>query len=185
MISELLISTAHAAEHAEGAGHHEVPFYLDTHFFVALAFIAVVLILVKVGYDKFCAMLDARGEGIRERLESARRIREEAQALLAEYQRKQRDAMQESQDIVARAKNEAEKLKAQAATDLDDRIKAAERQAMDRIAVAEEQAKREVQHVAVDVAVAAATKAMEDKLSAQKANALVNAAIKELPQKFH
>jgi len=185
MIDNLLISTAHASAEASAAGHHEVPFYQDAAFFVSLAFIVVIALLIKVAYGKFCEMLDSRGEGIRERLESARRIREEAQALLAEYQRKQRDAMLESQDIIARAKNEAEKLKAQAAEALEERLKNAERQALDRITAAEEQAKREVRNLAVDVAISAATKAMEEKLTAAKANALVNAAIKELPQKFH
>jgi len=185
MIDNLLISAAHAAEHTAEAGHENVPFYLDAHFFVAMAFVVVLLILAKAGYAKFCALLDARGEAIRDRLESARRIREEAQALLAEYQRKQRNAMLESQDIIARARNEAEKLKVQAAAALEDRVKAAERHALERIAAAEEQAKREVRHVAIDVAMAAATKVMEDKLTATKANVLVNAAIKELPEKFH
>lgn len=178
----LLISVAHAAEHD---AHADVPFYLDGHFWVAMAFLVVVLVIVKAGYAKIIALLDGRGIAIRNRLESARRIREEAQALLAEYQRKQRDALQESQDILARAKNEATKLKAQAAEELAHRVAAAERQALERIAAAEEQAKREVRNAAVEVAIAAATKVMEDKLSAAQSNALIDRAIAELPQKFH
>lgn len=178
----LLISVAHAAEQG---GHGDLPFYLDGHFWVGLAFIAAVLVMIKAGYAKIAAMLDARGTAIRNRLESARRIREEAQALLAEYQRKQRDALQESQDIVARAKNEAAKLKAQAAEELAHRVAAAERQALERISAAEEQAKREVRNVAIEVAVATATRVMEDKLSAAQSSALIDRAIAELPEKFH
>lgn len=177
----LLISVAQAADgHAE-----DLPFYLDTHFWVGLAFVAAVAILLKAGYAKIVALLDSRGTAIRNRLESARRIREEAQALLAEYQRKQRDALQESQEIVARAKTEAAKLKAQAAEELAARVAAAERQALERIAAAEEQAKREVRHVAVEVAVAAAARVMEEKLAAPQANALIDRAIADLPGKFH
>jgi len=179
-----LISVAHAAEH--GGAHESVPFYQDEHFWVAMAFLVIVGIILKAAYRNICGMLDARGIAIRDRLESARRIREEAQALLAEYQRKQRDAMQESQEIIARAKGEAVKLREQAAADLEHRVAAAERQAMERIAAAEEQAKREVRHVAVDVAIAAATQVMAEKLSAKQANALVDRAIADLPQqKFH
>lgn len=179
----LLISAAQAA--TEHGGHEDVPFYLDTHFWVGLGFVVVVLMLAKIGYAKVGALLDSRGTAIRNRLETARRIREEAQALLAEYQRKQRDALQESQDIVARAKNEAAKLKIQAAEELAQRVAAAERQVLERIAAAEEQAKREVRNVAIEVAVATATKVMEDKLSAAQANALIDRAIADLPEKFH
>lgn len=178
----LLISVAEAAE---GGGHANLPFYLDTHFWVGLAFVAAILILVKAGSTKIAALLDARGVAIRNRLESARRIREEAQALLAEYQRKQRDALQESQDIIARAKNEAAKLKVQAAEELAHRVATAERQALERIGAAEEQAKREVRNVAIEVAVATATRVMEDKLSAAHSDALIDRAIADLPGRFH
>ena len=178
----LLISVAHAAEHD---AHADVPFYLDGHFWVAMAFFVVVLIVIKAGYNKIVHLLDARGITIRKRLETARRIREEAHALLAEYQRKQRDAMQESQDIIARAKNEAAKLKVQAAAELEHRVATAERHALERISAAEEQAKREVRNVAIEVAVAAATRVMEDRLSAAQSNALIDRAIADLPEKFH
>ncbi len=178
-----LISVAYAAEHG---GHGSMPFYQDEHFWVAMGFLTIIAIFLKTAYAKVCAMLDARGIAIRERLESARRIRDEAQALLAEYQRKQRDALQESQEIIARAKNEAAKLREQAAAELEHRVAAAERQAMERIAAAEDAAKREVRHVAVDVAVAAASQVMAEKLSAKQAGALVDRAIADLPaQKFH
>ncbi len=181
-MSGWLISVAHASEQG---GHAPVPFYMDAHFWVAMGFLAIVAILVKSALGKVCALLDARGQAIRDRLDSARRIREEAQALLAEYQRRQRDAMQESKDILAKAKTQAEKLKAEAAKELQDRVATAERQAMERIAAAEEQAKREVRHIAVDVAVAAATQVMAEKLSAAQANVLIDRAIGDLPQKFH
>ncbi len=184
MIGNLIISAAHASEHG-GPTHGDVSFYMDAHFWAAMGFFAVVLIILKFGYAKICAALDGRGLAIRDRLESARRVREEAQALLAEYQRKQRDALQESQDILSRARNETKKLKVQTAKDLEERIATAERQAMERIAAAEEQAKHEVRNAAIDVAVTAATKVMEDKLSAAQANALIDRAITELPQKFH
>ncbi len=183
MIGDLLISAAHAAGH--DAAHGSTPFYMDSHFWVGMGFVVVVLIVLKFGYAKICAALDGRGLTIRDRLDSARRIREEAQALLAEYQRRQRDALRESQEILTRARNEAEKLKVQAAKELEQQVAAAERQAMERIAAAEEQAKREVRHVAIDVAVAAATQVMADKLSDAQANALIERAVADLPQKFH
>lgn len=177
----LLISPAFAADGA----HAAVPFYLDPTFWVAAAFLVVMAVLVKAAYSRAVHLLDGRGQAIRERLETARRIREEAQALLAEYQRKQRDALQESQEIVARAKNEATKLKAEAAAELAARVAAAERQALERISAAEEQAKREVRHVAIEVAVAAAARVMAEQLEAAQANALIDRAIAELPGKIH
>ena len=177
-----LISAAYASD---AAHHGPVPFYLDPAFWVGAAFLVVVLVLVKAAYGRIVRLLDMRGIAIRDRLEGARRIREEAQALLAEYQRKQRDALQESQDIIARSKAEAAKLKDQAAQDLAARVAAAERSALERIAAAEEQAKREVRNAAIEIAVAAAARAMEEKLTAAQANSLIDRAISEIPAKMH
>ncbi|MCA1908939.1 MAG: F0F1 ATP synthase subunit B, partial [Magnetospirillum sp.] len=131
------------------------------------------------------AGLDARAAKIKARLDEAARLREEAQEMLATYQRKQRDAMKEAEEIIAHAKAEAERLAAQAAKDLDASLKRREAQAMDRIAQAEAAALREVQNVAVEVAVSAARQVLASSITADQAAKLVDGAIAELPQKLH
>jgi F-type H+-transporting ATPase subunit b len=131
------------------------------------------------------AGLDARREKIRERLAEAERLRDEAQEMLASYQKKQREALAEAEGIIAHAKAEALRLTKQAAADLDELVKRREQQALDRIDQAEGEAMREVRNKAVDIAINATRKLIAENLPADKAAELVDAAIKDLPNKLH
>lgn len=177
-----MISTAFAA--TAGASH-AVPFYADAAFWVGVAFVLVVGLAFRPVSRALAASLDARAAKIKARLDEAHKLREDAQEMLATYQRKQRDAMKEAEEIIAHAKAEAERLSAQAAKDLEAVLKRRESQAMERIAQAEAQAMKEVQNLAVDVAVAAAREVMASSISAEQAAALVDNAIRELPKKLH
>lgn len=176
-----MISVAYAAD----AAHHAVPFYQDAAFWVGVSFFLVVGLAFRPVVRALGAGLDARAAKIKARLDEAARLREEAQEMLATYQRKQRDAMKEAEEIIAHAKAEAERLAAQAAKDLEASLKRREAQAMDRIAQAESAALREVQNVAVDVAVSAARQVLASAITADQAAKLVDGAIAELPQKLH
>ena len=177
-----MISTAYAA--GAGAAAHG-PFYAEAHFWVNIAFFLVVALAYKPVSRAIAAALDARAAKIKSRLDEAHKLREEAQEMLATYQRKQRDAMKEAEEIIAHAKAEAERLAKQAAKDLEASMKRREQMAMDRIAQAEAQAVREVQNLAVDVAIGAAQKVIGESLSAAQTGALVDNAIKDLPGKLH
>jgi len=181
------ISAAQAAEHA--AEHHEeAEAFLSLHSaetWVALAFVVVVALLAKPVFRGITAGLDARGAKIKARIEEAERLRAEAQDMLATYQKKQRDALKEAEEIVAHAKAESERLAAKAKADLDELLKRREQQAMERIAQAEAEAAREVRNVAVDIAINATRKLIADTLPAAQASALVDAAIADLPNRLH
>lgn len=176
-----MISAAYAAE----AGAHAAPFYATAEFYVALAFVVVVGLAFRPVFRAIGAGLDNRATHIKAKLDEARKLREDAQALLADYQRKQRDALQEAEGIIAHAKTEADRLKRDAAAQLDDAIKRREQQAIDRIAQAEQQALAEVRNQAVDIAMAATAKLIADKMDAAKQNALIDGAIKDLPNRLH
>lgn len=182
-----MISAAYAAEAAHEVAHAAAhgPFYMEPHFWVDVAFVLVVALAFKPVSRAIAAALDARAAKIKARLDEAHKLREEAQEMLATYQRKQRDAMKEAEEIIAHAKSEAERLAKQAAADLEVSMKRREQMAMDRIAQAEAQALKEVQHLAVDVAIGAAQKVIGESLSAEQTGALVDGAIKELPGKLH
>ena len=181
-----MISSAFAAtaEHAAEAAHHGA-FYTEAHFWVDLAFVLVVALAWRPVSRAIVAALDARAAKIKSRLDEAHKLREEAQEMLATYQRKQRDAMKEAEEIIAHAKSEAERLAQQAAKDLDVSMKRREQMALDRIAQAEAQAVKEVKNLAVDVAIGAAQKVIGEALSAVQTASLVDGAIKELPAKLH
>ncbi len=177
-----MISVAHAAEAAGGA---QAAFYEDTTFLVAVAFVITIALIGKTVYQKISAALDERSEGIRTEIEEATRLREEAQDLLASYERKQRDAAGETQAIAERAKGEAEYLAEKAAKDLESMVERRKRQAKDRIAQAEVTARDEIRAAAIDVAMEASKRILAEKVSGDKADDLIDAAIKDLPDRLH
>jgi F-type H+-transporting ATPase subunit b len=159
--------------------------FSDPTFWVLVAFVIFVALVWKPGSKAVTQMLDDRAEKIRGDLDKAAKLREDAQALLADYQKKQRDALQEAQAIVASAKAEAERLSAQAAADLEASLKRREQLALQRIAQAEQQAMADVRAAAVDLAVAATQKLLADKIDKAGHEALIDGAIKELPGKLN
>ena len=159
---------------------------MDATFFVMIAFFCFIGVLF---YFKVPGMLtkglDDRAEKIKNDLEEARHLREEAQALLAAYERKQREAMKEAEGMIAHAKQEAEREARAAAEKLEEILVRRQQQALDKIAMAEAQAEKEVRNSAVDVAVAAAGKVIAEQLSGAKADAVVDQSIKDLGSRLH
>lgn len=157
----------------------------DPTFWVLVSFVIFVALVWKPGSKAVAQLLDDRAEKIRSDLEKAANLREEAQALFAEYQKKQRDALKDAEAILAAARAEAEALSRQAAADLETSLKRREQLALQRIAQAEAQATADVRAAAVDLAMAATRKILTDKLDAGRQDALIDAAIKELPGKLN
>jgi F-type H+-transporting ATPase subunit b len=179
----MLVAVAHAAEtaaHADEAG-----FFANPESWVAITWLIVVLLLARPVSRAIVAGLDARRDKIRERLAEAERLRDEAQELLALYQKKQRDAMAEAEGIIAQAKAEAARLAIQAAADLDELVKRREQQALDRISQAEAEATREVRNKAIEIAMDATRTLIAENLPKDKAAELLDAAIKDLPNRLH
>ena len=154
-------------------------------FWEALAFIVFIGIVLRYGYRRVVGILDARSEKIQTELDEARVLREDAQALLANYQRKQRDAEKEAQAIVEQAKEEAGRLRTRAEADLQETLARREQAALDKIARAEAQALQDVRDNAIDAAVAAAQALIADNLDEAKSAALIDEAIACLGSKLH
>jgi F-type H+-transporting ATPase subunit b len=160
--------------------------FIETpEFWVAVAFVLFVVLAGRPIYRAVAAQLDARAARIKAELDEAARLRDEAQQLLSEYQRKQREAMQEAADILAHAKDEAERQKIESAANLEATLARREKMALEKIAQAEAQALKEVRNEAVDIAVAAAERVLAKAIDDQRQAALVDQAISELPAKLH
>ncbi len=159
--------------------------FSNPEFWVALAFVLVVLLTFKKVASAVTSGLDARAAKIRTQIEEARKLREDAQALLADYQRKQRDAMAEAEKIISSAKAEAARLKVQAEKDLEHALARRKEQALERIAQSEAQALVQVRNTAVDVALAAAQSVITKTLDGSKRDALTEKAISDLAGKLH
>ena len=161
-------------------------FFGNTDYVVALSLVLFIGVLIYFKVPGLVVgMLDARAEKIRAELEDARRLREEAQALLASYERKQKEVEGQAEQIVANAKAEAERAAEEAKgaleTSIARRLKAAE----DQIASAEASAVKEVRDRAVAVAVEASSKVIAGKMTKATGGKLIDDAIKEVGAKLH
>lgn len=158
----------------------------NTNFVKTIGFILFVGVLVYFRVPSLIGgLLDKRAVQIRADLDEARSLREEAQKVLASYERKAREAGEQAERIVSHAREEAllaaEEAKSALAVSLKRRLAAAD----DQIASAEKSAMREVRDRAVQVAVAAAGDAIAQAMSAAEAGALIEASIKEVDAKLH
>jgi F-type H+-transporting ATPase subunit b len=158
----------------------------NSDFVVLIAFVVFIGILV---YYKvpgmLTGMLDARAERIREELDTARALREEAQTVLAEFERKQREVQDEASRIVAQARSDAEAAAAQAKADLETSVARRMKAAEDQIASAEAAAVREVRDRAVHVAIAAAGRVIAGKVTPEDANAMIEDSLRIVDAKLH
>ncbi len=130
-------------------------------------------------------MLDQRAETIRKELDEARALREEAQTVLASYERKQAEVQEQAARIVEHARSEAEEAAARAREDLKESIARRMAAAEEQIASARAGAVKEVRDTAVQVAVAAAREVVASKMSAQAGNKLIDEAIAAVEEKLH
>lgn len=158
----------------------------NSDFVVSIAFLVFIGILLyfKVP-SRITGMLDARAVQIKADLEEARALRDEAKALLASYDRKQKEVKEQSDRIVAGAKAEAEAAAAQARADMQQSIARRLAAAEEQIQAAETSAVRAVREEAISVAVSAASAVLAKQMTAETAQASIDAAIKQVDAKLH
>ncbi len=130
-------------------------------------------------------MLDARANRIREQLEEARQAREEAQSLVANFERKHQDVQREADEIVSRAKAEANAAAEQAQKDLQESIARKLKAAEERIAQAEASATREVRNASAAAAIAAAREAIGGGLSDSSAGTMIDDGIANIGSRLN
>ncbi|HXC28184.1 MAG TPA: F0F1 ATP synthase subunit B [Stellaceae bacterium] len=159
-------------------------FLHESEFWVLVAAIVFVALAGRKVFGALAGGLDARAARIRGELDEARRLREEAEQLLAEYRAKQQQAVADAEAIVAQAKAEAERIAAQSARDLEHALERRQHMAEDRIAQAEAKALAEVRSTAVDVAIAAAREVITQEIDERRGSALLDEAIVALPQRL-
>jgi F-type H+-transporting ATPase subunit b len=158
----------------------------NTDFVVLVAFIIFVGFLIYMGVPKkLSGMLDARAAQIKAELDEARALREEAKSVLASYERKQKEVAEQTDRIIAAAKDEAmaaaEQAKAELKRSIARRLEAAEEQ----IASAESTALRHVREQAIAVAIAAAGEVLSRQMTAETVTASIDDAIEQVGAKLH
>ncbi len=158
----------------------------EPEFWVAVSFFLFVGLVIYLGaHKKVASALDARAASIAKELDQARRLREEAEKVLADYRRKQGDAAKEAEAIVSLAAKEAEILAAETRRSMTEHFERRMMLAEDKIARAEAEALREVRATAADAAVAAAQIVIAEKLTPEAADKLVKQGIDALKGKLN
>jgi len=178
-------AATHGTSPAE-AHHGYAHLYQDPAFWVAMAIITFFLVMI---WKKIPAMigkmLDGKVSAIAAQLDNAQTLREEASALLAKYQRDQRDAEKVAADMISRAEEEARLLAAEAEVHVKDmtsrRIKLAEQ----KISQAENNALKEIQQLAVQIAMSSARDLIKENMKKADHDALITSSIDQLGNQLH
>jgi F-type H+-transporting ATPase subunit b len=158
----------------------------NTNSVVLLAFLLFIAVLIYLKVPSLLGgMLDKRAEGIKSELDEARALREEAQTILASYERKMAEVKEQAEKIVAAAKEEAVEAAELAKRDLEQSIVRRIAAAEDQIASAEAVAVREVRDQAIAIATTAAAQVISKQMTAAQGNALIDASINEIGDKLH
>jgi F-type H+-transporting ATPase subunit b len=157
----------------------------DPEFWVALAFVIFIGVLVKFGVPKMAvSALDSRADRIKQALDEAHRLRSEAQDVLTQYQRKRADAEKEAEAIIVSARAEAERLAGEAKGKVEEFIARRTKMAESKIAQAEAQALADVRAAAADAAVAAAEKVLVQSTHGAAAESLIAKGIGDVKAKL-
>lgn len=160
--------------------------WYNSNFTVGVAFVLFLLLLWYFGVHKLIArQLDDRAVRIRAELNQARQLREEAQELFAEFERKQKQVAGQAEEIVQHARAEAEAAAERAKADLQVSIQRRLKAADEQIALAEANAIRQVRNHAVSIAVAAAADVLRNRLGEDRQRVLVDQAIEDVGQRLH
>lgn len=171
-------ATTQSVEHAVEGEHHEAFLGLDSYGWVAVSFLIFAALLLYLKVPKAIAgALDGRGARIRAELDEARRLREDAEKLLADYQAKQRQAAKDVENIIGAAQNEAAGIVADAQRQAEASIARRTRQAEDKIAAAERAAEADLRARAATLATEAAKRLIVETTDASTQKKLTDEAI--------
>ncbi len=172
------------ANSAEHGGNLEM--LSSTTFWTAIAFFMFIGLLVYLKVpSRVLGALDDRAERIRDELEQAKKLREEAQALLADYERRQREAEKEAESILDQARREAALGAQEHKRKLAEMVERQSALAETKIAQSEAQAIKDIRIAAADLAAKTAEKLISDEFTAKQAEALIDQSIKDLKARLN
>lgn len=158
---------------------------LDSHFWIGVAFVVLMGILVMAGVPKMAAkMLDDAGAKVQAQLNEAESLRNEAKALLAQVQEQKEASEKLAAEMLANAEAEAKRMQAEAQAKLADQIERRGQLAERKIAQAEAQAAADVRAAAAELAAQMAEQVLVARLAGSKSDPLVDAGIQQLAGKL-
>jgi len=160
--------------------------FAEPEFWVAVAFVILMAVFAYFGIHRtVLTALDHRSERIKAELDDARRLKEEAAKLLAEYQARRASAEREAEEIISSARADAERIAAEARTKMEDFVARRTKTAESKIALAEAQALADVRAAAADAAVTAASTILSQSVKGSVADDLLAKGIAEVKAKLN
>ena len=158
----------------------------DPETWVAIAFVILMGVFAYVGVHRtVLKALDNRSARIKAELDDARRLKDEAAKVLAEYKTRRASAEREAEEIVAGARAEAERIAAEAKAKMEDFVARRTKAAESKIALAEAQALADVRAAAAEAAVAAAATVLSKTVKGKVADDLLTKGIAEVQHKLN
>ena len=157
-------------------GHEEI-FYQSAEFWVGVAFVLVVLLLAGPIGRLVHSMLNKRIDNITKRIHDAAELRDEAQKLLADYEKKFLNTDKEAQAILNKSQKEIEYLKKENLAKLEEEMKIKEKEAEDRITASKEKAAREISDLTSELTIKTVKAAIVKNLDAKTQNKLIDDSI--------
>ncbi len=159
---------------------------MEAEDWVAVAFFIMLAVFAYFGIHRTALRaLDHRRDRIKNELDDARKLKDEAAKVLAEYQARRESAVREAEDIVSSARAEAERIATEAKARMEEFVARRTKMAETKIAQAEAQAVADVRSAAADAAVAAASRILGDTVKGSTADALISQGISEVRQKLN
>jgi F-type H+-transporting ATPase subunit b len=160
--------------------------FLEAEFWVAVAFVILMAVFAWLGIHRtVLKALDHRAERIKAELDDARRLKDEAATLLAEYKTRRASAEREAEEIISGARAEAERIAAEAKTKMEDFVARRTKTAESKIALAEAQAVADVRAAAANAAVTAASAILSQSVKGSVADDLLTKGIAEVKAKLN
>jgi F-type H+-transporting ATPase subunit b len=160
--------------------------FTDPETWVAISFLLFAGLLIYFGVPgKVAKSLDSRSSAIARELEEARRLRQEAEQILADYKRKAENAQTEAQAILAQAEREAAAYAKEARTAFDEAVARRLNVAEQKIKLEEEKARKQIRAQAAELAIAAAEQLLEQKVSGKTAEDMIAASLDRIKKRLH
>ena len=164
----------------ELSAHHGEPFYLSAEFWVAMSFVLTVIVLFRPIGKAFVKAMKNRHKSISKKIGDAVALKEDAQKMLAEYERKFRGAEKEAKNILIRSEKEIEVIKKEALAKLDAEMAIKEAEAKMRLKTAEESASKEIASKTAEVTISAVKAILDKSLDNKALDQLIDLSIDEL-----
>jgi F-type H+-transporting ATPase subunit b len=160
--------------------------FQEAEFWVAVAFLLLIALFLYLKVPaQIIQSLDERAAAIAKTLADAEKLKQEAEALLKDYQRRRVEAEKEAEAIVVLARKEAEAYAGEARGKLKEMIERRSAAARQKIAQAEAAALKDVRSAAAEMAVAMATRVLKDELKGERGGRLIDRSIADLRDKLN